>query len=164
MNDKIIKAHMKTAYNYAECSTAIRLKVGAIIVKNDQLISIGYNGTPKGWDNNCEDIVYMPISELSENSSEELSQKWPNVDSENRRYKLVTKPEVLHAERNALDKLARTTGGGQGSTMVVTHNPCLECAKSIHSAGITRVYYSEVYRSDEGIKFLEKCGVEVTKI
>lgn len=133
---------MKTAETFAELSHARRLHVGAIVVKDDRIISIGYNGMPAGWDNNCESVI--------QHSDDTTT--------------LKTRPEVLHAERNALDKLAKGTEGGLGSTMFITHAPCLECAKSIYGAGIKQVYYGENYRSEEGMIFLKKCGVNVGKI
>jgi len=129
---------MKTAETFAELSHARRLHVGAIVVKDDRIISIGYNGMPAGWDNNCEDVLEDDM--------------------------LKTKPEVLHAERNALDKLAKGNEGGLGSTMFITHAPCLECAKSIYGAGISQVFYRDSYRSEDGIQFLTKCSVTVTQI
>jgi dCMP deaminase len=143
MKEKMIKAYMTTAKTFAECSTARRLHVGAIVVKDDRIISIGYNGMPSGWDNNCEHEV-----------------RWPNGEI---RF-LETKQEVLHAERNALDKLARGNEGGLGATMFITHSPCLECAKSIYGAGISRVFYGEQYRSVDGIEFLKKCNVGVEQV
>ena len=133
---------MKTAETFAECSTATRLHVGAIIVKDDRIISIGYNGMPSGWDNNCEFEFVHPQTKIPE---------------------LVTRKEVLHAEMNTLMKLARSTESGLGASMFVTHSPCLECAKGIYQAGISEVFYKHHYRSDEGIKFLEKCGVKIQK-
>jgi dCMP deaminase len=138
MKQKYINAYMDTAKRFAELSHARRMHVGAIVVKDDRIISIGYNGMPAGWDNNCENLL--------EDGS------------------LKTKPEVLHAERNALDKLAKGNEGGLNSTMFVTHSPCLECAKSIYGAGIKHVYYSEDYRSAEGVEFLKKCGITIQKI
>lgn len=143
MKDKMIKAYMQVASTFAECSTARRLHVGAIVVKDDRIISIGYNGMPAGWDNNCEDEVW-------------------NVHDAS--CTLKTKPEVLHAERNALDKLARGNGGGQNAAMFITHSPCLECAKSIYGAGISKVFYGQQYRNTDGIEFLKKCNVEITQI
>jgi dCMP deaminase len=134
MKEKHIKAFMETAKVFAECSTANRLHVGCIAVKDNKIISIGYNGTPNGWDNVCED----------ENNK--------------------TLPEVLHAESNMLMKLARTSGGAEGSSVFITHSPCLECAKLIYQSGVKEVYYDIEYRNDEGIKFLKKCGVEVKKL
>jgi len=138
MKEKMSQAYMSTAKIFAELSHARRLHVGAIVVKEDRIISIGYNGMPAGWDNNCEDML---------------------ADGT-----LKTKPEVLHAERNALDKLAKGNEGGLGSTIFITHAPCLECAKSIYGAGIVKVIYNEAYRSDDGIHFLKKCGIEVKQI
>jgi len=133
---------MQTAKIFAELSHARRLHVGAIVVKDDRIISIGYNGMPAGWDNNCEDKVWDKTGD----------------------YELKTKPEVLHAERNALDKLAKGNEGGLGSTMFITHAPCLECAKSIYGAGISQVYYGQAYRDTSGVEFLNKCKVTVEQI
>jgi dCMP deaminase len=137
---------MDIAQRTAELSHARRLHVGAIVVKDDRIISIGYNGMPAGWDNNCEHEV------------------WENTGGDEPDLISKTRPEVLHAERNALDKLAKGNEGGLGSTMFITHSPCLECAKSIYGAGIIKVYYGNNYRSTDGIDFLNKCGVEVEKV
>lgn len=166
---------MKTAGIFAELSSARRLHVGAIVVKDDRIISIGYNGMPAGWDNNCEKKDYMSGDAGGWLSPEEIEEQWPFeetvvVANDNEsfettmRYRLKTKPEVLHAERNALDKLAKGNEGGLGSTMFITHAPCLECAKSIYGAGISQVFYREDYRSDEGIEFLQKCRVNIEKL
>jgi len=143
MIQKIDYAHMKAAEAYAELSHAIRLKVGAIVTKDDRVISIGYNGTPAGWDNKCEDEL-----------------KWPNGEVKF----LTTKPEVLHAEANAIGKLARSTESGEGATMYITYAPCFECSKLIHVAGINKVFYRNQYRNDDGIKFLNQCNIEVEQI
>ena len=149
MKEKYINAHMKVAETYASLSTAVRLKVGAIVVKDDRIISIGYNGMPSGWDNNCEDEI-GDVRDVNDNVVE---------------IRLKSKPEVLHAERNAIDKLARLGGvGSAGAAMFTTHAPCLECSKSIYGAGITEVFYGEDYRSEDGIFFLKKCGVNIVKI
>jgi dCMP deaminase len=134
---------MKTAETFAECSTARRLHVGAVIVKDDRIISIGYNGMPIGWDNNCEDEL-----------------KWPNGEIKF----LTTKPEVLHAETNAIAKLAKSTESGLGATMFVTHSPCLDCAKLVYQSGINTIYYRNSYRNEDGIQFLEKAGVLIEQI
>lgn len=163
MKQKFIDLYMDFARRVSKLSYATRLQVGAVIVKDDTVISYGFNGTPAGWDNNCEDKQYID-SAGGWLSIEEIEQQWPFEDS-NGRYRLKTKPEVLHAERNALDKLAKRGGvGGENSYMFTTHSPCLECAKSIYGAGIKEVYYSEDYRSTEGVYFLQKCGVSITKI
>jgi dCMP deaminase len=143
MKKKLLDAYMKTAETFAECSTAIRLHVGAIVVKDDRIISIGYNGMPSGWDNNCEDEL-----------------KWPNGEIKF----LTTKPEVLHAETNAIAKLAKSTESGLGATMFITHAPCLDCAKLVYQSGINTVYYRNSYRDEDGIHFLEKAGVKIGKI
>jgi dCMP deaminase len=144
MKEKLKKAYMKTAETFAELSHARRLHVGAIVVKDDRIISIGYNGMPAGWDNNCEDQV-----DFNQDTCEPI---------------LKTKAEVLHAESNAIAKLARSSESAEGSTMFVTHSPCIECAKLIYQSGIGRVYYGEHYRDDAGINFLKASKVEVSKI
>ena len=143
MKEKFIKLYMDWACRCAKLSHARRLHVGAVIVKDDTVISYGYNGMPAGWDNNCEDIV------------------WNVHDGD---YILKTKPEVLHAESNAIAKLAKSSNSGVGADLFVTHSPCLECAKLIYQSGIRRIFYGENYRDDSGIQFLEKSGVEVTKV
>jgi dCMP deaminase len=165
MKEKLIEAYMKTAKIFADCSTAVRLKVGAIVVKDNRIISIGYNGTPAGWDNVCEDRIY-PDELLGdyEQHPDEFDVIFPHTDETGKRYKLKTKQEVMHAERNALDKLARGHENGEGAYMFITHAPCLECAKSIYGSGIKEVYYNTEYRTVEGLKFLEKCGIKVNKI
>ena len=157
MKEKFIRAYMDTAKRFAELSYARRLHVGAIVVKNDRIISIGYNGMPAGWDNDCEDRVYANEWSIDNDI-------WTHQDENGCPYNLETKPEVLHAERNALDKLAKGTEGGDGADMFITHSPCLECAKSILGAGIKRVWFSEQYRDDSGLTFLEKSGIIVEQV
>jgi dCMP deaminase len=140
---KIDYAHMKAAEAYAELSHAVRLKVGAIITKNDRVVSIGYNGTPAGWDNKCEDEIKWPTGEVKFTT---------------------TKPEVIHAEANAIGKLARSLESGDGATMYITYAPCFDCSKMIHVAGINKVFYRNQYRNDDGIKFLNQCNIEVEQI
>ena len=142
MKQKLLDAYMKTAETFAECSTAKRLHVGAIVVKDDRIISIGYNGMPSGWDNDCEDIKI-------------------NNDGQ---YELKTKPEVLHAETNAIAKLAKSNESGLGATMFITHSPCMDCAKLVYQSGINTVYYRNSYRDEDGIQFLEKAGVKIEQI
>ena len=148
MKQKLIDAYMKTAETFAECSTARRLHVGAIVVKDDRIISIGYNGMPAGWDNNCEDEIGKVLDD-NDNIIE---------------VRLKTKPEVLHAEQNALTKLARSTESSNGATLFVTHAPCLDCAKLVYQSGINSIFYRNSYRDEIGIQFLEKAGVKVEKI
>lgn len=144
MKEKFKQAYMDVAYRFAELSHARRLHVGAIVVKDNRIISIGYNGMPAGWDNNCEYEHYT-----LGNSND---------------FELRTRPEVLHAETNAISKLARSTESGDGADMFITHAPCLECAKLIYQSGIRRVYFNNEYRDDSGIKFLTKSGVQVEKL
>jgi dCMP deaminase len=143
MKEKFKQAYMQTAQTFAELSHARRLKVGCIIVKDDRIISIGYNGMPAGWDNNCEHEL-----------------KWPNGEM---RF-LETKAEVLHAESNAIAKLARSVESGEGASLFVTHSPCVECAKLIYQSGIKRVYYRTQYRDDAGITFLDKSQILVEQL
>ena len=132
MKAKFKIAHMLAARVYANLSYAQRRKVGCVIVKDDTIIGIGYNGTPPGWDNRCEEHG-------------------------------VTRPEVMHTEQNALDKVIRGTISSVGASLFVTTAPCME-SKRILGAGIREVFYSEIYRSDEGILFLMKAGIQVEQI
>ena len=140
---------MKTAEVFAECSTATRLHVGAIIVKDERIISIGYNGTPSGWTNDCEYQLteYCPVTK-----------SWISTGE------IRTKPEVLHAETNAIAKLAKFDGSGSGSILFVTHSPCLDCAKLVFQSGISSVYYRNSYRDNAGVDFLNRAGVKVEQI
>ena len=162
---------MKTAKVFAELSHARRLHVGAIVVKDDRIISIGYNGMPAGWDNNCEHKEYMSGDAGGWLSPEEIYKQWPfeeeDIDPDlgyARRYSLKTKPEVLHAESNAIAKLAKSNDSGLGADIFITHAPCIECAKLIYQSGINGVYYGENYRDDSGIEFLKKSGVNIEKL
>lgn len=125
--------YMEVAYSFAKLSYANRRKVGCILVKNEQVISFGYNGTPRGFDNSCE------------------------IDD-------TTKPEVLHAESNAITKVAQSTMGSGGADLYTTTAPCFSCSKLIIQSGITRVYYSETYRDMSGIDLLEQANIEVIRI
>jgi dCMP deaminase len=169
MKDKFKRAYMKTAEIFAELSHARRLHVGAIIVKDDRIISIGYNGMPAGWDNNCEDKEWMDRDTGGWLSPDEIYEQWPHVEynedaEEEYRYRLKTKPEVLHAETNAIAKLARSTESGLGASIFITHSPCLDCAKLIYQSGINSVYYRDAYRNEDGISFLKESGVTVEKL
>jgi len=141
MQQKWIDAYMDTAERFAQLSSAQRLHVGAIVVKDDRIISIGYNGMPSGWDNTCE---YEFVNEVGDPV-------------------LKSKPEVLHAETNAIAKLAKSNESGLGSTMFITHAPCLDCAKLIYQTGISSVLYRNSYRDNAGVNFLEKCKINVKK-
>jgi len=141
VKQKFIDAYMDVAERFAQLSSAVRLQVGAIVVKDDRIISIGYNGMPAGWDNCCEDELHQPVGRVN----------------------LVTKPEVLHAESNAIAKLARSLESGEGATIFVTHAPCMDCAKLIYQSGVATVYYKNDYRSTQGVEFLLRSGVEVIR-
>ncbi len=138
MKNNLLKAYLDTAAIFAEQSHARRLKVGAIIVKNNRIISIGWNGTPSGWDNNCEHEI-----------------TWPNGEI---RY-LTTKEEVFHAEENAIIKLAKCGESGEGGIMFSTHAPCIHCAKMILGSGIIAFYYKHEYKDEKGLNFLNKSGI-----
>ncbi len=134
MDDKQLKLdqrYMRMARIWAENSYCERRKVGALLVKNQMIISDGYNGTPSGFENKCED----------ENN--------------------VSKPYVLHAEANAITKIARSNNSSDGATLYVTASPCIECSKLIIQSGIKRVVYGEEYRIMDGVELLKKAGIEV---
>ena len=133
MQSKWINAYMDTAERFAQLSSAERLKVGACVVKDHRIISIGYNGMPAGWDNICE------------------------KDGK-------TKDEVIHAEANAIIKLARDGERGVGADLFCTHAPCIQCAKLIVGAGIKKVYFGQYYRDDSGIVFLDNSGVAIEHV
>jgi dCMP deaminase len=143
MKKKFIKTYMDVAESFAKLSSAVRLQVGAIVVKDDRIISIGYNGMPTGWDNCCEDII----------RSDEVGFQVTK-----------TKAEVLHAETNAIAKLAKSSESGLGAAMFVTHAPCIDCAKIVYQSGIDTVYYKNDYRSTQGLEFLTKSNVDVIKV
>jgi dCMP deaminase len=143
MKQKFIDAYMDVAERFAKLSSAKRLQVGAIVVKDDRIISIGYNGMPSGWDNTCEDVI-----EIHEDGG----------------IVTKTKPEVIHAEANAIAKLAKSSESGDGSTMFLTHAPCIDCAKQVYTAGIKKVYYRDSYRDSIGLDFLAKCDIMVSKV
>ena len=147
MKPKFKLAYMDVAERFAELSHSQKLKVGCIIVKDNRIISIGYNGMPSGWDNVCENV------EIVEGTYE--PEKF---------YR--SKPEVLHAESNAIAKVAQSNESSKGATMFCTHMPCIECAKLIHQAGINTVYYRESYKSAKGSgkEFLQKSKIELCQI
>ena len=136
--------YLRMADEWAQLSKVVRRKVGCLIVKDDQIISDGYNGTPAGFDNTCE-FVNEGFLDRAEN-------------------KLQTKPEVLHAESNALMKLAKSTNSSKDSTIYLTMSPCFDCAKLIIQAGVIRVIFSEKYRNQEGVKFLHSNNVIAERV
>jgi dCMP deaminase len=157
MKQKFIDAYMDVAERFAKLSSAKRLQVGAIVVKNDRIISIGYNGMPAGWTNDCEYKHYV-FGNLP-------SDPWLfKEEGVNQFYLLKTKPEVIHAEANAIAKLAKGNESGDDSTMFLTHAPCIDCAKQMYAAGIKKVYYRDSYRDNDGLTFLEKCDIMVSKV
>jgi len=143
MKQKFIDAYMDVAERFAKLSSAKRLQVGAIIVKDDRIISIGYNGMPAGWTNECEEVI-------------EIHEDGGTITK--------TKDEVIHAEANAIAKLAKSSESGDGSTMFLTHAPCIHCAKQVYTAGIKKIYYRNSYRDTIGIDFLNRCGISVEQI
>src|SRR6056300_1757702 len=161
MKSKFINAYMDVAERFAKLSSAKRLQVGAIIVKDDRIISIGYNGMPSGWDNNCEATIF--VTKYEAQGYDMVAQGYTETEQGNWT-RLKTRPEVLHAESNALAKLARSSESGEGATMFITHQPCLDCAKLIYQSGISTVYYDTEYRATEGVEFLEKSGIPVLKV
>jgi len=143
LKNKFKKAFMEVAETFAALSHAKRKKVGSIIVKDNRIISIGYNGMPSGWDNVCEDTF-----------------------DDNGVAVVRTKPEVLHAEANAIAKVARSNESTEGADIFSTAMPCIDCAKLIHQSGIKKVYYKEDYKANVGYgrPFLEKCKIELEQI
>ncbi|MEZ4777900.1 MAG: dCMP deaminase family protein [Flavobacteriaceae bacterium] len=127
-------AYLRMAKEWAKLSYCKRRQVGALIVKDKMIISDGYNGTPTGFENICED--------------DDGYTKW----------------YVLHAEANAISKVASSTQSCKGGTLYITMSPCQQCSKLIHQTGISRLVYHEAYKDDSGIKFLQKAGVEITHI
>uniref|UniRef100_A0A6C0JW41 CMP/dCMP-type deaminase domain-containing protein n=1 Tax=viral metagenome TaxID=1070528 RepID=A0A6C0JW41_9ZZZZ len=145
MTEKELKYHtlyLDIAERISQMSHARRLRVGALIEKNGTIISMGWNGTPKGFHNNCEHEYFDEIGNCT----------------------LETKNETIHAEMNAIGKLAENGISASGSNLYLTHSPCLECSKLIQRAGIKTVIYKKEYRNDNGIRFLKKCGVEIYKL
>ena len=135
---------MTCAKTFAELSYAKRAQVGCIIVKNNRIISIGYNGMPSGWDNNCEDIIRDSQGTTT----------------------LKSKPEVLHAETNAIAKVAQSSDSAAGASLFCTHMPCLDCAKLIHQSGISEVYYRDDYLAARGSgkEFMEQSGIKLEQV
>lgn len=157
MNDRMVQFYMKIAEQCASMSRATRLNVGAVVVKDNNIISFSWNGTPSGWDNGCEYKDYRRSDDTTDIN------QWPFEDDCGQ-YRLVTKPEVLHAEMNSLMKLAKNGHACAGSYMFVTHSPCIECAKGIVQAGIVKLFFKNHYRSNEGIALLQKSGIEALQV
>ena len=137
IKEKHLWLYMNIAKLCAKQSVARRLQVGCVIVKDDNVISMSWNGMPPGWNNDCE--IHTTKG-------------------------LVTKNEVLHSEENAICKLAKSNGNADGATMFITHSPCFNCSRLIYKAGIREVFYLHLYRNTDGIDFLTKCNVIVTQM
>lgn len=142
MKQKFLNLYMEIAEVVAKTSSAKRLKVGAVAVKDHRILSIGYNGTPPGFDNECEEKIQTADGQVIER----------------------TRPEVIHAEQNVIYKMARDGQSASGADLFITHAPCIECAKAIKTVGFKKVWYRNTYRNDDGLEFLKKLGVGVEKI
>lgn len=172
MTEKFIKyaiLYMDIAKRVAEMSHCERKKVGAIIVKDGRIISMGWNGMPSGDDNCCEDTLTKKVPYSVENHRKLTEEGWtcswsPGYDTDDstiRAHKTVTKDEVLHAEANALMKLAQSNDSTIGAELYLTMAPCIHCAKMIYQSGIKRVFFNEMYRGTEGVDFLSDRGVQM---
>ena len=162
MKQKWIDAFMDTAERFAQLSSAKRLKVGSVVVKDNRIISIGYNGMPSGWTNECEHTEYVGSDEQIPSPADMKRMGFTGTDKG--WYRLITKEEVIHAEANAIIKLARDGESGNGADLFCTHAPCVHCAKLIYGAGIKKVYYRDTYRDSIGLEFLEKCNIEIERV
>ena len=159
---EIHKRYLKMAFIWATNSKATRLKVGALLVKNNAIISDGYNGTPSGFSNCCE----KPVDEhgnITEDEFKDLDELNEYVEIWGKD-SVKTKPEVLHAESNAITKIARSAASSEGATMYITDAPCFQCSKLIIQSGIKEVVYARSYRDESGINLLRKAGVTVTHV
>ncbi len=152
---------MQIAYQVSKLSYAERRKVGCIIVKDEQIVSFGYNGTPHGFDNTCEETQTRNID--NPDHKEILIEKGYECE-DTCCSKQVTKQEVLHAESNALMKISKSTLTSKGAILYTTTSPCFECAKLIIQAGVKKVFYCESYRDMSGIALLEKAGIIVEQV
>jgi len=164
----IDEVYMDVAYQFAKLSYASRRKVGCVIVKDNQLVSFGYNGTPKGFDNQCEDIQEIKVNASYATTPEVVNDLEDSgficVDDCCTKTESTTKREVLHAESNALTKIAKSTMSSEGADLYTTTSPCFECSKLIIQSGIKRVFYSEEYRDIEGLQLLNKAHVDVIRL
>ena len=168
MKQKFIDYYMDVAERTSKLSSAIRRQVGAVIVKDNRILSYGYNGMPTGWDNTCENKEYMNAAKAGFMPQDDIVEKFPYEEyskeyGANRRYRLVTKDEVLHAESNAIAKVSGSTESSEDATLFVTTAPCIHCAKMIFQSGIKNLFYRDTYRDEAGVEFLEKGGVSVTR-
>lgn len=166
MKDKFVKAYMDTAHTFADLSSAKRAKVGCVVVKDNRIISIGYNGMPSGWTNECE--THEKINDVPHMREDYVKQGYlmhQGGDSITW-HKSITKAEVLHAEANAIAKVAQSNESSKDADLFCTHMPCIECAKLIHQSGIKNVFYSIDYDAAKGSgrEFLEQSKIGLVKV
>jgi dCMP deaminase len=155
MKEKFVMLYADIAKRVSELSRARRLKVGVVIVKDDRILSYGYNGMPKGFDNDCEDEITKEDEYYIDNGGPAHSMLTTSY---------ATKPEVIHAEINAIAKVAASNDSTKNATIFVTHAPCAECAKMIIACGIETVYYLNSYRDETGINMLKLANLDVLQL
>lgn len=153
--NKLDEVFLNIAKEIARLSYCVRSKVGAVLVKDGNIISFGYNGTPSGITNDCEMRAYLDDS-AAFMDPEWIDITWPLKDEDGHRYKLLTKPNVIHAESNAILKAAKSGHAVEGSTLYLTLSPCLDCCKLVLQSGIKRVVYLKDYRNLDGVEFLNQ--------
>lgn len=163
MKTKHKLAYMECAEAFAKCSVGIRLQVGSVIVKNNRIISCGYNALPEHIDGSLEEKAYMDVGAGGWLDPEEIYEIWPYTDEEGR-FKLTTRKEVRHSEKNALMGLVKSNESAQGASLFCTHACCYFCAVDIVDSGIKEFYYRHPYRCTDGVEYLQKNGVEVYQI
>ena len=164
MKTKMIHLYMDVCNRVAAMSVAKRAQVGAVIVKDDNILAFGWNGMPSGWSNECEEVLESYDERAANNPLD--PRDW-TYNPETKKYTaLKTKPEVLHAETNAIAKVARSPESCEGAVIFCTHTPCIECAKLIHQSGISTVYYRIDYnaRKGSGKDFLIKSGIKLQQV
>ena len=165
----INQVYMDVAYAVSQLSYAERRKVGCVIVKDNQIVSFGYNGTPKGFDNACENVTLVKVENIDYSTNPDAVDTLEDdgficKDGCCVKREISTKREVLHAESNAISKIAKSTMSSDGADLYTTTSPCFECSKLIVQAGIKTVYYTEEYRDTEGLQLLNKANIEVIRI
>lgn len=157
MKEKYLHAWMDNVDRFAQTSEAVRLKVAAFLFKDGNIVSHAINGTPAGWHTNiCEDRILTVGSQISSNDLGQIVYGGG--------YQLVTKPEVVHAEEQCLQKMWNSHETTKGCVMLISHSPCLPCSIKLKTAGITKVFYRHNYRSTEGIDYLIKNGIAVEQV
>ena len=159
---KFDELFMNVANEHSKMSHAVRAKVGAVVTKDERIVSCGWNGTPTGFDNSCEITEYVGKNEQIESPA--VMKKLDFTETDNGWVRLKTKPEVVHAEINALLFAARNGTPLEGSTLYTTCAPCIDCAKAIYQAGVKKVIYGHDYKDSSPLDFLKKCGIEVQKL